>query len=66
MAWHHLKTRLRVQPAALKTAFTNLGTGVTKGMATCIGAIDKMLQNNGLPTIAESANKAKEKIIFCV
>ena len=47
----------------IKTAFTNLGTGVTKGMATCIGAIDKMLQNNGLPTIAESANKAKEKII---
>ena len=36
----------------IKTAFTNLGTGVTKGMATCIGAIDKMLQNNGLPTIA--------------
>ena len=47
----------------IQTAFTNLSTGVTKGMATCIGAIDKMLQNNGLPTIAEAANKAKEKII---
>ena len=44
----------------IQTAFTNLGTGVTKGMATCIGAIDKMLQKNNLPTIAEAANKAKE------
>lgn len=47
----------------IQTAFTNLGTGVTKGIATCIGAIDKMLQKNNLPTIAEAANKAKEKIV---
>lgn len=47
----------------IQTAFINLGTGVTKGMTTCIEAIDKMLQRNGLPTIAEAANKAKDKII---
>lgn len=47
----------------IRTAFTNLSTGVTKGMATCIGAIDTMLKKNGLPTIAEAAGKAKTKII---
>ena len=48
----------------IRTAFTNLGTGITKGLATCIGAIDEMLKNNGLPTIAEAALIAKEKIIY--
>ena len=47
----------------IATAFTNLKTGVTKGVTTCIAAIDEMLKQNGLPTIAEAAIIAKGKII---
>lgn len=42
----------------IKTAFINAGTAVTRGLANCIGAVDEMLADNGLPTIAEMANKA--------
>lgn len=47
----------------IATAFTNLKTGVVKGVTTCISAIDEMLKQNGLPTIAEAAIIAKGKII---
>lgn len=49
--------------AGIGTAMTNLGTRITKGMTDCIGAIDVMLKNNGLPTIGEMINKAGEKIV---
>lgn len=46
----------------IKTSFTNIGTAVTKGLANCILAVDEMLDDNGLPTIAEMAGKAKNAI----
>ena len=53
----------QVACGGIATAFTNLKTGVTKGVTTCIAAIDEMLEQNGLPTIAEAAIIAKGKII---
>ena len=53
----------QVACGGIATAFTNLKTGVTKGVTTCIAAIDEMLKQNGLPTIAEAAIIAKGKII---
>lgn len=46
----------------IKTSFTNIGTAVTKGLANCILAVDEMLDDNGLPTIAEMAGKTKNAI----
>ena len=46
----------------IRTAFTNIGTAITKGIANSIIAIDEMLKNNGLPTIAETALRAKDAI----
>lgn len=46
----------------IRTAFTNIGTAITKGLANSIIAIDEMLKDNGLPTIAETALKAKDAI----
>lgn len=46
----------------IKVAFTNFNTAITRGMANCIGSIDKMLANNGLPTIGEMANKASSAV----
>lgn len=46
----------------IKTAFTNLNTAVTRGLSNCISAIDDMLKENGLPTIAELINKAGSAI----
>lgn len=53
----------QVACGGIATAFTNMKTGVTKGVTTCIAAIDEMLEQNGLPTIAEAAILAKGKII---
>ena len=46
----------------IATSITNLKTSVTRGMASCIEAIDTMLKKNGLPTIAESAQLAAKKV----
>ena len=46
----------------IRTAFTNMGTAITRGIANCIGAIDKMLVKNDLPTIAEMVNKVGDAI----
>ncbi len=37
----------------IKTAMTNLGTAVTRGIANCMGSFDKLLQDNGFPTLGE-------------
>lgn len=52
----------RSATGGIGTAVVNMGTSVTRGMTTCIEAIDKMLKKNGLPTIAEAANIAAGKI----
>ncbi len=46
----------------IKTAFTNMNTAITRGLANCIGAIDEMLKKNDLPTIAEMINKTGDAI----
>ena len=46
----------------IKTAFTNMNTAITRGIANSIGAIDEMLVKNNLPTIAEMINKAGSAI----
>ena len=46
----------------IRTAFTNMGTAITRGLANSIGAIDKMLKKNDLPTIAEMINKVGDSI----
>ena len=46
----------------IRTAFTNMGTAITRGLANSIGAIDKMLERNDLPTIAEMINKVGDSI----
>ena len=46
----------------IRVAFTNLSTAVTRGIANCIGSMDKMLAKNGLPTIGEMASKASETV----
>lgn len=52
----------RSATGGIRTAFTNMGTAITRGIANCIGAIDTLLANNGLPTIAQTAIKASEAI----
>lgn len=39
----------------IKTAFTNVGTAATRGIANCIGAVDTLLEENGLPGIGQTA-----------
>lgn len=46
----------------IKTAFTNMNTAITRGIANSIGAIDEMLKKNDLPTIAEMINKTGDAI----
>lgn len=52
----------REATGGIKTAFINAGTAVTRGLTDCIGAVDYMLDDNGLPTIAEMVNKAGNAI----
>lgn len=44
------------------TSMQNLSTAVVKGMANVIQAIDDALEANGMPTIAEQINSAKDTI----
>mgnify|MGYP005760209489 FL=1 len=47
----------RSATGGIRTAFTNMGTAVERGMSNCISAIDTVLVDNGLPTIAQIAIK---------
>lgn len=44
------------------TAMNLVGSAITRGLANCIGAIDKMLAKNGMPNLSEITIKARDKI----